>query len=311
VRRDRDGRLWRTSLALIVCASCLLVSGCGGSGAVTVGGGGGVTVFAAESFWGSIAAQLAGPRSAVTSIIANPAEDPHAYQPNPADARTLAAAGLAIYNGIGYDPWVGRLLAADPEHGRIALDVGSLLGLNAPDNPHRWYDPSDVLAVAAAITSDLKRIDPEHARYYDRRHALFQQRALAEYHATIASIKERYAGVAVGASESIFAPESNALGLRLLTPARFLNAVSEGTEVTAQDEITAQRQITTHAIKAWIYNSQNSTPEIQRLNTLAQTNGIPVVAVTETLTPIGATFEQWQTAQLHALARALHQATGQ
>ena len=34
-----------------------------------------------------------------------------------------------------------------------------------------------------------------------------------------------------------------------------MKAVSEGTEVSAQDTITAQRQITSHQIKVWIYNS--------------------------------------------------------
>ena len=267
-------------------------------------------MFAAESFWGSIAAQLGGARSSVRSIIANPAQDPHDYQPTPADARTLAGAGLAIYNGLGYDPWVPQLLAADPEGGRITLDVGRALHLTTGENPHRWYDPVDVDAVANAITADLKRFDPRHAGYYDRRRLVFEQRALAPYHAAIAGIRTRYAGVAVGASESIFALQAPALGLRLITPTRFLNAISEGTEVTAQDVITTERQIAAHEISAWIYNSQNTTPEVERLNTLARRSGIPVVAVTETLNPAGASFERWQMAQLEALGRALHEATG-
>ena len=114
----------------------------------------------------------------------------------------------------------------------------------------------------------------------------------------------------VGASESIFALQSPALGLRLITPYSFMKSISEGTEVTAQDTVTTQRQITAHQIKVWIYNSQNATPEIQRLNALALAAHIPTATITETLSPSNATFEQWQVAQLERIAQALHTATG-
>jgi zinc/manganese transport system substrate-binding protein len=89
-----------------------------------------------------------------------------------------------------------------------------------------------------------------------------------------------------------------------------MKATSEGTEVTAQDTITAQDQITRHQIKVWIYNSQNATPEIQQLNALARANHIPIATITETLTPATATFEQWQVDELERIESALRDATG-
>ena len=68
---------------------------------------------AAENFWGSIAGQIGGKHVQVTSIISNPDTDPHSYEPTTADARALAGAQFVIENGIGYDPWVPKLLAAD------------------------------------------------------------------------------------------------------------------------------------------------------------------------------------------------------
>src|SRR5579862_8552231 len=120
-------------------------------------------VVAAENFWGSIAAQLGGDRVQVTSVIANPATDPHDYEPTAVDARTLAGAQLVIVNGIGYDPWATKLLKANPVEGRVVLTVGNLLGLSPGDNPHRWYSPSDVRRVIAAIVRDYERLDPEDA----------------------------------------------------------------------------------------------------------------------------------------------------
>jgi zinc/manganese transport system substrate-binding protein len=289
----------------------VLAAGCGGGTSTAAGGSGSsIQVVAAENFWGSIATQLAGTRAQVKSIIVDPAEDPHDYQPKAADARTLATAQLAIVNGVGYDPWAAKLLAANPAPGRMVLNVGSQFGLVTGDNPHRWYSPANVQAIAAKITADLKRLDPKHAAYYTQQAATFERQSLTQYHALIASIRHRYAGVPVGASESIFALQAPSLGLRLITPAGFTKAISEGTDVSAQDTITATRQISQRQIKVWIYNSQNATPQIQRLNALARAHGIPTATVTETLTPTSDNFEQWQSAQLQRLAAALHQATG-
>lgn len=290
----------------------LLVSGCagGGGGAAAGGAGGGVYVVAAENFWGSIASQLGGTRASVHSIIVDPAQDPHSYEPTAADARTLATAQLAIVNGIGYDPWSQRLLAANPTPGRVVLNVGDLFGLKEGDNPHRWYDPAEVEAVANAITNDLRRLDPQHGAYYEHQRASFENRGLAQYHALIARIRARYAGVPVGASESIFAPLAPALGLRLITPSSFMTAISEGTEVTAQDTSTTRLQINSHQLKVWIYNTQNATPDVQRLTDLATAARIPVATLTETLSPASASFEQWQVTELSGIARALHEATG-
>jgi zinc/manganese transport system substrate-binding protein len=267
-------------------------------------------VVAAENFWGSIATQLGGDRVQVTSVITNPATDPHEYEPTAADARTFAEAQFVIVNGIGYDPWAPQLLAANPVKGRLVLTVGDLVGIKPGGNPHRWYSPGNVQEVISAIVADYKQLDPGDAAYFDRQEAAFETKGLGAYKAEIASIKRRYAGVPVGASESIFAPLAQALGLDLVTPSSFLRAVSEGAEPTAGDKTTIDRQIAKKEIEVWVYNSQNSTPDVQRFTAEARAKGIPVTTITETLAPATATFQAWQLAQLKALAGALHKATG-
>jgi zinc/manganese transport system substrate-binding protein len=299
----------RLGVAIAVPACLALVAaGCSDPRVGTIGGR--VRVVAAENFWGSIARQLGGAHAQVQSLIVNPAQDPHSYEPTTADARAMATAQLAIVNGVGYDPWAPKLLAANPVSGRITLTVGAVFGLSEGDNPHRWYDPADVTRVARTITTDLQRLDPPHRLYFARRLTRLDARGLADYHRLIAEIRRRYTGVPVGASESIFALQAPALGLDLITPPSFMKAISEGTEVTAQDTITTERQLTSHQIKVWVYNAQNVTPEIQRLNRAARAAGIPTVTVTETLSPASDSFQQWQVAQLTRLQAALHQATG-
>jgi zinc/manganese transport system substrate-binding protein len=287
-------------------AAALLVAGCGQGAAPDASGR--LQVVAAENFWGSIAQQLGGNRVAVTSVITNPASDPHDYEPTSADARTMAGARLAIVNGIGYDAWASKLLAANPTQGRLTLDVGDLLGLKAGDNPHQWYSPSAVRRVVRAISADYRTLDPKHTTYFERRRAAFESKALAGYHRLIAQIRRRYGGTPVGASESIFAPLAPELRLKLLTPTGFLDAISEGAEPTPAEKAAADRQIASRQIAVWVYNRQNATPDVRRLNDEARAAGIPIATITETLAPAGASFESWQARELEALRGALAKA---
>ncbi len=307
-------RMHRRAAAAIAPAMVMLAAGCStaNSPAATAGGGPGgkIVVVATENFWGSIARQLGGTHITETSIINNPNTDPHDYEPTAADARTIASARLVIVNGIGYDPWAPKLLAANPVQGRRTLTVGDLLGLKPGDNPHQWYSAAHVRRVIEAITADYKRIDPGDASYFDSQQKTFETKTLARYNRLIAQVSARYAGTPVGASESIVSPLAATLGLKMLTPYSFLKAISEGTEPTAQDKATIDAQIKGKQIKIYVYNSQNATPDVAAQVKEATAAGIPVTTVTETLTPAGATFQQWQVSELQGIENALHQATG-
>jgi zinc/manganese transport system substrate-binding protein len=260
--------------------------------------------------WGSIASQLGGDRVAETSIITNPDTDPHDYEPAALDGRTVAGARIVIDNGIGYDLWIDKLMAANPDANRVVLNVGKLVNIPDDGNPHRWYSPDNVAAVVDAITADYKQADPADASYFDQRRSDFLTNGLARYHRLLAEIKTKYAGTPVGASESIFAPLAASLGLNLLTPHSFLKAISEGTDPSAGDLNTIDTQITGKAIEVYVFNSQNSTPDVQKQTDAARAEGIPVTTVTETLAPANASFQDWQSDQLQHLEAALHEATG-
>jgi zinc/manganese transport system substrate-binding protein len=302
----------RSRRAAVVVLTPLLLAGlaaCSSGASSGSTAGGRLQVVAAENFWGSIARQLGGDKVTVRSIITNPDTDPHDYEPTPADGRAVASARYVIVNGVGYDAWADKLLKANPASGRAVLNVGDLVGVKPGGNPHRWYSPPDVDRVIGQITADYQRLLPNDRAYFDQQRTTFTSQALARYSSLIADIKAKYSGVAVGASESIFTPLAEALGLQLLTPESFLDAVSEGSEPTAADKATCDKQIKTHQIKVYVFNRQNSTPDVQAQVDLAKADGIPVAAVTETLTPATATFQDWQTGELEALEGALGQAT--
>ncbi len=305
--------MFRSSLRVLpmLLAGVCMLAGCGGSTASTASGSpGGLQLVAAENFWGSIASQLGGSKVAVQSVIVNPSTDPHSYEPTASDGVAFARSEMAIVNGIGYDAWASKLIAANPSSSRAVLNVGDLLGLKEGDNPHQWYSPSSVRRVIDQIVADYKRLDPKDSRYFDHQRTVFETQGLAEYDRLIGQIRARYSGVPVGYSESIFQPLGQALGLRLMTPYSFAKAIAEGTDVSAADKQTVDTQAQGRQIKVWVYNSQNATPDVQRVNQLARAARIPITTITETLSPASATFEQWQVAELRSLQQALHQATG-
>jgi zinc/manganese transport system substrate-binding protein len=288
-----------------------VLGGCGSSAGSAAGSSSGrLAVVAAENFWGSIASQLGGSAVSEQSIIVNPNTDPHSYQPTATDAVAIARSQMAIVNGIGYDAWASQVIAANPSSSRVILNVGHLVGLVDGDNPHQWYSPASVQRVVNQITADYKRLDSKHAAYFDRLRTAFETRGLASYRRLLASIRARYAGVPVGYSESIFQPLGRALGLKLMTPYSFAKAIAEGTDVSAADKQTVDAQAQDRLIKVWVYNGQNATPDVQRVNELARAAHIPITTITETLAPPSDTFEQWQVAELLSLQRALHLATG-
>ena len=297
--------------AVVLATICLLLSTSGASATArrttTRASGTVLHVVAAENFWGSIASQIGGRHAHVVSIITNPNTDPHSYEPTPADARTLADAQFVIENGIGYDPWVPKLLAADSGRPTV-LDVGDVVGVADGGNPHRWYNPADVQTVITQLVADFSRLDRSDAAYFQARERAFNTVALKQYDATIAAIRSKYAGVHVGASESIVAMLAPALGVDLITPPTFLKAISEGTDVSAADKETIDAQIKGHEIKVYVYNSQNVTPDVQAQLTEVKAEHIPYATITETLAPASATYQAWQTRQLLGIQAALARA---
>jgi zinc/manganese transport system substrate-binding protein len=294
----------RTVPVAVAVAAAFAFSACSTSSGPSADSGG-FSVVVAENFWGSIVQQLAGPDAHVTSIIANPNADPHDYEPTVADARTIATARYVVENGIGYDGWVQKLVDANPNSNRTVLNVGDLLGLDAGSNPHQWYSPTSVRRFVARVSADLGRLDPAHRATYAQRRRAFESSGLKEYNRLISEIRSRYAGTPLGASESIVAPWAAGLGLRLITPERFVDAIAEGNDPTRADKATADEQIADRKIKVFVYNSQNTTPDVKRLVDAARRAHIPVTTVTETLEPEHATFQAWQARELRALLDAL------
>src|SRR5271165_2108930 len=160
-------------LAVLGVAATAL-AGCGSSQPPAIPGV--VRVVAGENFWGNIAAQIGGRHVRVTSILSDPAADPHLYESDVANAIAVAEAGLVIENGAGYDVFLSQLLGATTHRGRVVVSVQQVLGAVGPDvNPHFWYALPRVPRVAAAFEAALARLLPRDAASFAANLAAFDR----------------------------------------------------------------------------------------------------------------------------------------
>ena len=271
-----------------------------GTPAVTAEGR--IAVVAAENFYGDIARQIGGDRVAVVSIMSNPDQDPHLFETTPGIVRQLAAAQIVILNGANYDPWMDKLLAATPRAGRTVVSAAQLTGRKPGDNPHLWYDPATMPAMATAIADALAKADSAHAPDYAAR-LKTTLAALARITQRVAQLKAKHAGIPVTATEPVFGPMTDALGLTMRNQ-RFQLAMMNDTEPSARDVAAFESDLKARKVKALIYNSQVSEKLTERLRDIAGKAKVPVIGVTETMPP-NVSFQDWVLGELDALDKAL------
>jgi zinc/manganese transport system substrate-binding protein len=261
-----------------------------------------IAVVAAENFYGDITRQVGGDRVAVVSIMSNPAQDPHLFETTPATVRHIVKAQIVIINGANYDPWIEKLLSATPRAGRVVIAAAALTGRKAGDNPHLWYDPRTMPAVATAIADALTKADAAHASDYVAR-LKTTLAGLERVTARVAQLKAKHAGTAVTATEPVFGPMADALGLTMRNQ-RFQLAMMNDTEPSARDLAAFERDLRDRAVKVLIYNSQVSEKLTERLRDIAIKSKVPVVGVTETM-PANTSFQDWVLGELDAIDKAL------
>ena len=282
-----------------------VLAACGSAGAGTgARGNGPVAVAAAENFYGNIAAQIGGPYASVTSILSDPNADPHLFEPGTAAGVAVADATLVIDNGLGYDAFMDRLLAAAPNSARRVVTIAKALGIaGSSANPHIWYDVPRLPQIAKAIADGLAAADPGHGSYFQARLASFDT-SLKPLDDAVAGIKAKHTGAPVAYTEPVPGYLLQAAGLVVRTPESFAVAIEEGNEPTPQAVAAMEGLLTNNQVRVLLYNRQATSPITNRMRQIAEQHRIPVVPLTETLPP-GMSFQQWQLEQLQALAKAL------
>ncbi len=155
-----------TAASLVaMLAVSLLAGGCASS--LAIGSDGKIVAVGAESQYADVIQQVGGKYVQASAIMSNPNTDPHTFEASAATGRLVNAAQLVVQNGLGYDSFMDTLENAVPDSGRRTIVVQKLLGRpDSTPNPHLWYDPATMPAVAAAVAEDLAAIQPSHAAYF-------------------------------------------------------------------------------------------------------------------------------------------------
>jgi len=262
-----------------------------------------VNVVVSVDQWGDIVRELGGDCAEVTTVLASSSVDPHDFEPSPADAATFAKAQLVVVNGADYDPWASKFAATSAPKAPV-VDAGAVTKTAAGSNPHLWYSPSAVVAVADAVTAELVKLAPEGQSYFADQRAAFST-SLEPYEKLVADIKAGAAGKTYAATESVFDYTAEDVGLVNRTPEGFKAASANESDPSPADLEAFRRALADRKINVLIYNTQTEGSVPEQIRIAAGAAGVPVVEVTETVPPGTTSFETWQVAQLTALAKAL------
>ena len=264
-----------------------------------------INAIGVENEYADVVSQIGGKFVEVVAIETDPNTDPHTFEVSPKVATQIAAAELIVKNGVGYDTWADKIIAAAPNADRKVIDVQLLLGLpDSTPNPHLWYDPKTMPAVAKAIAGALSALQPAHAAYFQTNLKTFDA-SLEPWFAAIASFEAQYGRTSAAVTEPVADYMLEAAGVDILTPYSLQAAIMNGTDPAPQD-VTAQNELFTgHKVKVFAYNQQVTDTLTQTFLELAKKNGIPVVGVYETMPTPGYTYQSWMVAEVEALRKAV------
>jgi zinc/manganese transport system substrate-binding protein len=285
----------------------LLASGCSPAAGVGSSGTSGAAIVAvgAENEYADVIGQVGGKYVRVSAIMSNPGTDPHTFEASASVAREISAARLVVQNGAGYDTFMTTLENADTSPGRKVIDVQKLLGLpGSTPNPHLWYRPATMPAVADAVAGGLAALDPAHAWYYRASAARFIS-SLSAWNQAIAAFRAQHPHTPVATTEPVADYLLQAAGADNLTPWAFQADVMNGTDPSAQDAAVEKSLFTQHKVKVLLYNRQVTDTLTQSLIALAHANNIPIVGVYETMPTPGYHYQSWMLAEVHALKMAV------
>ncbi len=294
----------RLAAALALAAAAMTAAGCGHTFAVVQARPGQLVAVGAENEYANVISQIGGRYVAVTAIESNPNTDPHTFEASPSVARLIAQARLVVQNGLGYDTYMNRVEAASPSRGRHVIDVQHLLGLpDSTPNPHLWYSPRTMPAVAGALVAALSALQPAHRAYFAAAARRFDA-SLRPWDEALARFATRYPHVPVAVTEPVGDYLLQAAGTRILTPFTLQADIMNGVDPAPQDVSREQGLFSSHRVRVFLYNQQVTDSVTQSFLAEARAAGIPVVGVYETM-PRGYDYQSWMLAELAALQRAV------
>jgi zinc/manganese transport system substrate-binding protein len=168
--------------------------------------------------------QVGGDHIQITNMV-GPDADAHTYEPTPDDAKALLKAKLIIKNGLGFEPWLDRLVTSSEtqapvisaSHGVIPRSLDED-GETIPD-PHAWHNLANAELYISNITKALIAADPTNKADYERN----SQAYLKQIYALLAEAKAKLGSLPPGnrkivTSHDAFGYLGQAYGIDFMAP---------------------------------------------------------------------------------------------
>ena len=300
--------MWSRFLTLAVVVplgAVLLASGCSSAAAGASDPGGKIVAVGAENEYANVIQQVGGKYVQVSAIMSNPNTDPHTFEASASVARLVSSAQLVVQNGVGYDGFMNTIENAAPNSGRKVIVVQNLLGLpDSTPNPHLWYSPRTMPAVAKAVAADLSKMQPAHAGYFAANLRTFDT-SLQPWYQAIAKFKAAYPGTPVAVTEPVGDYMLQAIGAKILTPFTLQADIMNGVDPSPQDVSLENGLFSGHKVKVFVYNQQVTDSLTASFLSQARKDGIPVVGVYETMPTPGYDYQSWMVAEVQAMTKAV------
>jgi zinc/manganese transport system substrate-binding protein len=273
--------------------------------ATASGSSGAIVAAGAENEYANVIGQIGGRYVKVSAIESNPNTDPHTFEASPSVAEEVSAAQVVVQNGLGYDTYMNNIEAASSSSSRKVIDVQTLLGLpNSTANPHLWYKPATMPAVAKALVSDLSTIQPSHRAYFEANATKFDN-SLKPWDAALAAFAARYPNTPVATTEPVGDYMLEAAGTKNMTPFPLQADIMNGVDPAPQNVSLQDSLFSKHLVKVFVYNQQVTDSLTASFLADAKKYGIPVVGVYETMPTPGYDYQSWMLAEVNALEKAV------
>jgi zinc/manganese transport system substrate-binding protein len=296
-----------TALTVATVAACTGDGGESGStstGDPSVCPGDVVRVVVSVGQWGDIVGSLAGDCADVTTIVASGSVDPHDFEPGTADLAAFSDADLVVVNGAGYDSWALDAVDTLDERPELLVAAEVSTAPNEDEDPHLWYDPRVVPAVASRVSEALQQQSPDAGEYFQDRELAWEEE-LQPYLDAVEDLRAVAEGRTYAATETVFDRMAAAIGLSDVTPEDYRRAVSNESEPPPGAIAEFEELLREGRADVLVVNRQTSGSLVEQLTGAAEDQGVPAVGVTESPPEPGSSFVEWQLAQLEELRAAL------
>jgi len=254
---------------MLILAACCMAS----SVAVAVEK---IQVTASFSILGDLVRVVGAERVSVTTLV-GPDEDAHVFEPKPADAKRILASALLVTNGLGFEPWMKRLVASSGYKGTVLEASNGITARKMPaeggsgameTDPHAWQDPANVIFYVHNIAVALSKLDAKGADAYQRN---------ADAYVKELQVMDAWAKVQLNAiplqkrkvitSHDAFGYFAAHYGVTILAP----QGISTEMEPSAKDVAKLIRQIQQEKIKA-VFLENMSNPKL--IGQIAKDTGV-------------------------------------